>query len=452
MWGFESPLSHIFINIEVILETKINVISDSVNELEVNATYDDIKDLLNAEVQKQVKSIQIDGFRKGKVPPAVLKRIYGDSLEYTAAEKVANKLFWQIEKEQKLSPLNEPSLTDIDFKPNEKLTFKVNYEIFPKIEPEGYSGLEIEVPDYKVTEFEIENEVFRLLDMNATYEEAQNVADEKHLITADIFSAKDDGTSTGTKIESDYKINLTNKNINREILENALNKNIGDTFTFSFDEPHEHHDDVPHEHKKISYVVEIKSIQKIVYPELTEEFLKKITRDKISTAEELRESIKKDLESYYESSINDMAELKIEQAVLKNNNFTPPTVFIQNYLDHLVKDEIDSYKKKNKKVKPEVIREKLAPKAENSVRWLLLKDKIIEKENITLTEERLEELSEENAEKMGVGADILLKHYQSDEMKKRLLLNEFYSFLKKTNTIKRIDPEVFSQKEEVHAE
>jgi len=37
-------------------------------------------------------------------------------------------------------------------------------------------------------------------------------------------------------------------------------------------------------------------------------------------------------------------------------------------------------------------------------------------------------------------------------MKNRLLMNEFYSFLKKSNTIKRIDPEVFSQKEEVHAE
>jgi len=434
------------------LETKINVISESVNELEVIAAYDDIKSLLDENVQKQMKSIQIDGFRKGKVPPAVIKRIYGDSLEYTAAEKVANKLFWQIEKEQNLKPINEPALTDIDFKPNEKLTFKVSYEIFPKIEPQGYSGLEIEVPDYKVTDAEIESEVTRLLEANATYEDAETVEDEKYLLTADIFTADENGVSTGIKMESDYKINLTNKNINKEIFDNALNKHIGDTFSFSFDEAHEHHDDVPHEHKKIFYSVVIKNIQKIVYPELNEEFLKKVTHDKITTEAELRENIQKDLLSYYESSINDMAELKLEQAVLKNNSFSPPKVFIKNYLDHLVKDEIDNYKKKKKKVNPEVIREKLALKAENSVKWILLKDKIIEKENILLSDERLKELSEENAEKMGVSADILLKHYQSDEMKNRLLMNEFYSFLKKSNTIKRIDPEVFSQKEEVHAE
>lgn len=434
------------------METKINVISESVNELEVIAAYDDIKSLLDENVQKQMKSIQIDGFRKGKVPPAVIKRIYGDSLEYTAAEKVANKLFWQIEKEQNLKPINEPALTDIDFKPNEKLTFKVSYEIFPKIEPQGYSGLEIEVPDYKVTDAEIESEVTRLLEANATYEDAETVEDAKYLLTADIFTADENGVSTGIKMESDYKINLTNKNINKEIFDNALNKHIGDTFSFSFDEAHEHHDDVPHEHKKIFYSVVIKNIQKIVYPELNEEFLKKVTHDKITTEAELRENIQKDLLSYYESSINDMAELKLEQAVLKNNSFSPPKVFIKNYLDHLVKDEIDNYKKKKKKVNPEVIREKLALKAENSVKWILLKDKIIEKENILLSDERLKELSEENAEKMGVSADILLKHYQSDEMKNRLLMNEFYSFLKKSNTIKRIDPEVFSQKEEVHAE
>jgi len=434
------------------LETKINAISESVNELEVIAAYDEIKSSLDAEVQKQIKNIQIDGFRKGKVPPAVIKRIYGDSLEYTAAEKVANKLFWQIEKEQVLKPINEPTLTDIDFKPNEQLTFKVNYEVFPKLEPQGYKGLEIEVPDFNVSDAEVEAEVTRLLEANATYEDAETIEDEKFLMTADIFSADESGASTGIKMESDYKINLSNKNINKEIFDNALNKKVGDTFSFSFDEPHEHHDDVPHEHKKITYAVEIKSVQKVVYPELNEEFLKKVSRDKITTADELRENIKKDLVSYYESSINDMTELKLEQAVLKNNDFAPPKVFIQNYLDHLVKDEIESYKKKKKKANAEAIRERLMPKAENSVKWILLKDKIVEKENITLSDDRIKELSEENAEKMGVSSDVLLKHYQSDEMKNRLLMNEFYSFLKKSNTIKRIDPEVYSQKEEAHAE
>lgn len=434
------------------METKINAISESVNELEVIAAYDEIKSSLDAEVQKQIKNIQIDGFRKGKVPPAVIKRIYGDSLEYTAAEKVANKLFWQIEKEQVLKPINEPTLTDIDFKPNEQLTFKVNYEVFPKLEPQGYKGLEIEVPDFNVSDAEVEAEVTRLLEANATYEDAETIEDEKFLMTADIFSADESGASTGIKMESDYKINLSNKNINKEIFDNALNKKVGDTFSFSFDEPHEHHDDVPHEHKKITYAVEIKSVQKVVYPELNEEFLKKVSRDKITTADELRENIKKDLVSYYESSINDMTELKLEQAVLKNNDFAPPKVFIQNYLDHLVKDEIESYKKKKKKANAEAIRERLMPKAENSVKWILLKDKIVEKENITLSDDRIKELSEENAEKMGVSSDVLLKHYQSDEMKNRLLMNEFYSFLKKSNTIKRIDPEVYSQKEEAHAE
>jgi len=433
------------------LETKIQEISASVHELEVIAEYSDIKSLIDEEVQKQTKSLQVDGFRKGKVPPAVIKRIYGDSLEYSAAEKVANKLFWQIEKEQKLKPINEPSLTAIDFKPNEKLTFKVNYEIFPEIVPQGYKDLEIEVPDFQVTDAEVESEINRLLEANVTYEETDVVADEKILLTADIYSTNEDGSSTGIKVEADYKINLSNKNINKEIFENALNKKVGESFTFSFDEPHEHHDDVPHEHKKITYLVEVKKIEKVVYPPLDEEFLKKVSRDKITSETELRENIKKDLLNYYESSINDMTELKLEQAILKNNPFTPPQVFIQNYLEHLVKDEIASYKKKKKKVDQEAIRERLTPKAENSVKWILLKDKIIELENITLTDERLKELADENAEKMGVGADVLLKHYQTNEMKNRLMLNEFYGFLKKSNTIKRIDPEVFSKKEEAHA-
>ncbi|MGE5846416.1 MAG: trigger factor family protein, partial [Ignavibacteria bacterium] len=72
------------------MEFKIIDINTSEKEVEVTLSYEEIKKDIESEVLKQTKKIQIPGFRKGKVPVTVLKRMYGDALEYEASEKVAN--------------------------------------------------------------------------------------------------------------------------------------------------------------------------------------------------------------------------------------------------------------------------------------------------------------------------------------------------------------------------
>ena len=90
--GFESPFSHQnYTKTEVLLETKINIISTSEHELEVNLGYDEIQPEINLAYQKESKKIEMPGFRKGKVPLSMVKKVYGDAIEYKASEEIANK-------------------------------------------------------------------------------------------------------------------------------------------------------------------------------------------------------------------------------------------------------------------------------------------------------------------------------------------------------------------------
>ena len=68
------------------MEINVNELSASESEIEVSLKYDEIKTDIEAEVKKQLKTIQLPGFRKGKVPMAVIKKKFGDSLEYEASE------------------------------------------------------------------------------------------------------------------------------------------------------------------------------------------------------------------------------------------------------------------------------------------------------------------------------------------------------------------------------
>ncbi len=93
------------------MEIKINDINVSEKELEATFTFDEIKKDLETEILKESKKLQIPGFRKGKAPLSLLKKMFGDALEHEASEKVANKKFWDIAEEKHLHPIGKPTIT-----------------------------------------------------------------------------------------------------------------------------------------------------------------------------------------------------------------------------------------------------------------------------------------------------------------------------------------------------
>ena len=129
------------------MEFKINDVNTSEKELEATFTFDEIKKDVETEVQKQTKRLQIPGFRKGKVPPALLKKMFGDTFDQEASEKVASKKFWDVAEENHLQPIGKPTIIDIKLIPNESLFFKITYEVLPQLEAKDYKGNDIEVPD-----------------------------------------------------------------------------------------------------------------------------------------------------------------------------------------------------------------------------------------------------------------------------------------------------------------
>ena len=116
------------------METKINVISEAENELEVSLSYDEILPEIEEAYKEERKNISMPGFRKGKVPTSMLKKMYGEAIEYKASEKIANSKFWNIVDEMGLKPISTPQLVDIDYDFGKKLSFKIKYEVMPQIE------------------------------------------------------------------------------------------------------------------------------------------------------------------------------------------------------------------------------------------------------------------------------------------------------------------------------
>ena len=179
---------------------------------------------------------------------------------------------------------------------------------------------------------------------------------------------------------------------------------------------------------------------------MNEELIKKVTKDKVSTEDDLRAEIKKDIQTYYDQRTDELVRDKLLKLVVEKNDFRAPEAMVHNILNDMIKREEEEYKKQGyKNVDKGEISKRLHPVAELEVKWYLIKEKILKKEDIKVTDEDLQELVKADAIKTGLPEDKLMAYYKSANYNDRMLDNKLFEFLKEKNTINKVDPEKYSQ-------
>ncbi|MDR1948325.1 MAG: trigger factor [Spirochaetaceae bacterium] len=157
------------------ISKEITHLEHSAVKMTVTIGKDDIRSEYDALLADYGKSIQIPGFRKGKVPREVLIRKFGDALRGEALgrimEKAAEEIFKDesLPKEDRPLPYVRPSIED---EPKElnidtDLVFSLVYDILPQVTVGKRKDLEVEVPDAEVTEEDIARELEIIRERNA---------------------------------------------------------------------------------------------------------------------------------------------------------------------------------------------------------------------------------------------------------------------------------------------
>ncbi|MFA3781827.1 trigger factor [Melioribacteraceae bacterium 4301-Me] len=427
------------------MEVKINNISNSLQEVEVTLNYDEISQEIANAYNEERKKISLPGFRKGKVPIELLKKLYRDAIEYQASEKIATKKFWDIVDKEKLKPINTPKLTDINFIIDSKLSFKVQYEILPKIELKDYKGLTIEKPIFKISENEIDKEIDYLIKPYLKFEDAEVVDGANYKITVNLQRINENNESNEPIKEpkgENLVINLSDENVNPQIINNAKNKRVGENFNFEFVDEHYHGDE---KHTvTYRYTARILKIEKIIYPDLTDELVKKISKNKANNIEELRQQVKEDIEAYYKKQSEDIYLNNLLNAIVKNNDFEPPQGYVNTILENFVQQEKSHYSSKKNNLKnfdEKAVEEYYKPRAVWNAKWQIILENLCEKENIKVDDTDIEEIAKKESEATGISVAKLVNYYKNSDRLNSLREEKAIKFLIENNKVKEVNPE-----------
>lgn len=420
------------------MEVNINQPKADQQEIDVTLSYQEIQPEIEEAYRKESKSIAIDGFRKGKAPMSIIKKLYGEAIEYKASEDISIKKFWDIVEEKQLKPISTPQLLDLNFVPGEKLSFKVSFEVKPKLELKDYKGIEIKKPIFKFTDDDVKKEIDQMLKSYYTFEPADQVTDFNYRITVNLKRVDENGNFIIGQSTDNIVIDLSDEKVNPQIKENALNKKLNETFNFDFVDEHYHGEELHRE--EYHYQAVITKIEKSTPPELTEELIKKISKNKASNYDELFSFVKKRFEDYYSRQTEEIVINSLLDKVVKNNDFTPPQGYVQDLLKRMIESEKENAKRyKQPEVDEEQLREYLQPRAEWTAKWLIFLENLAEVENIKVEEKELEELAQKESEQTGISVAKLLKYYKDTYRSDMLLEEKVINFLKENAKIVEVD-------------
>ncbi len=190
------------------MKSAVETLSPTRAKLTVEVPFEELKPSLDAAYQKIAKQINVPGFRRGKVPPAVIDRQVGRGpVLDEAINAIVPQSYMAALQEHDLEPLAQPDIEVTKFEDNESLEFTAEVDIKPDFELPSYDGLEASVEDIEISDSDVDEQVEALRERFGTLVPVERAAADGDFVTIDLLAAADGEPVEGGEVTGmSYKV------------------------------------------------------------------------------------------------------------------------------------------------------------------------------------------------------------------------------------------------------
>lgn len=384
-----------------------------------------------AEVRRMVP---IRGFRKGKAPVSMVKRLFKDHVESDVAEHMMKESITEAVKENNLKVLSPPKVDGGKIVEGGEFAFSATFEVLPDIAPAGYKGLELVREKVEITEEKVDASLAELRESFAQYHAVEGRGAAEGDLVEMTFSSK----AGGEAIETDQKSSLFmggGVSFGKEFEDGLKGAAAGDERTITVAYP-EGDSRARYAGKTVEFAVRVVAIREKHLPAVDEEFAKNFTD--VASLEDLRSKLRQRLQTEGEARSRQRLEELIRQKLLEKNEFPVPKslvdrqiiTMIENTANRLASQGVDL---KKVQMDFEKMKERFAPNAERSVRSTLLLAEIAKAENIDVAFSEIEAEMKEMAASAQMEYEKVRELYGDEErmdaLRNRLVERKVMTFL-----------------------
>lgn len=414
----------------------------------------------NTAVNRIAQHINIDGFRKGKAPRAVIERHVGiDRIQQEALDIMLPKYIGQAIYDNKLDVISQPAITDYKFELGKDVEITFEVETRPEVKLGAYKNLDLKVEIPVKDDQAFDKALNGFLTQHASMELVlDRPSNETDTVVFDF-----EGTCNGEKIQGGaakgYSLDLAHSNFIPGFAEQLVGHNIKDEFDIQVTFPEDYHDEKL-KGQPATFAIKLNEIKQRVLPELTDEFVKKSSR--FSTVDELKADIQDYIDHQRESLKKSAAEAAVFKSVVESSTVEVPQRMIDrevaslkaDYQQRLSYQGMDWDTFIQSQGSEEEFSKTLAEDAKVRIINSLIIDKISKEEKISVEQSDFTGKISQMSAVYGVGPEEMLKQFGKNpdflsSLSQQIVNDKVRDFLVDNNKIEYV--EIKADKETVEA-
>ncbi|MDR2518023.1 MAG: trigger factor [Spirochaetaceae bacterium] len=325
----------------VTVSKQITRLEHSAIKLTVTVAKHDVCSEYDKLITDYCKTIAIPGFRKGKVPKAVLEKKLGDSLKDEVLNCLLDKASGSIFDDPQFPPQDRPlsySSPAIEERPvfdlNADMVFSIVYDVFPQVTMGQWQGLEIEVPDVSIADEDINRELEHIRERNAVVQDKSGggSADKGDVVTVNYAELTESGEIEAGTERQDFVFTLGSGHNLFKFDEDIIAMKKGETKDIIKAYPEDFEDkDLAGKTKRIR--VSLTALKEKRFPALDDDFAQDID-EKYHTLEDLKNSIRERFAKDMEERLRDFKLNALIEKIMETTPVDLPESMIRFQLEN----------------------------------------------------------------------------------------------------------------------
>ena len=414
-------------------------------EIEVEAPAEEVAKSYKSIIKRYQKMARIPGFRAGKVPESLVRSKFAKELRQEVLESLVAQRFRQALTEQKLNPISEPQLRDLQLFDGQPLRFKAAFEVLPEIDLSGYESTPVERPDASLTEEEFQAEMARAIESHATIETVEEsrplaegdwaeiefrgaIKDLAQTVTeAGVENASEPTSGAEPITGDDVLVEIGGKNTLPAFNDALRGASVGQELRFEVDYP-ANFGESRLAGKTVGYDVTVKAIKLKTFPQRDAEFARQLGDH--SSWEDFETKLRERAADRKKSALENAAKDRMLEAMIARYSFPVPESFVQQQIEARLDRGLRALAQQG--MSPEEMRQldfarlrsAQRDQATNEVRASMILDRLADQESVQVTDEELDRellmLSIQAREPMESVRDRLAKDGGLDRMRDQM--------------------------------
>ena len=418
----------------------IEKLEKSLVKIKITATPEEFEEGLNKAFDKKKKDVTIPGFRKGNISRAQFEKNFGvESLYEEAIYAIADKKYGEAVQENQLFVVGDPQLADLnEIERGKEVNFSIIVPVYPEFEVKNFKGLKGKKIVKEATDEEINAKINELREQNVLVSPKEGGAIEEHDIAVFDFKGMKDGVAFEGGTAENYELEIGSKQFIPGFEDQMIGMKEGEEKTINVTFPTEYQaTDLAG--KEVQFALKLHEIKKKELPELNDDFVKDLNKENINTVEELKASIKAEIEKTKEQSEkNRLADELIEQLTDKVEIDIP-----QAMVDASVKDELKDFErtvsqqygmkveefKKIAQVNEEEFMKNITERASKKLKETLVLEQIVKQEKLQATQDEINASLEEIANANNMKVEDVKKYVNPADVAFNVSINKVIDLL-----------------------